>query len=38
MRFGFIGTYIQVNSAYGAYAQAVEELGATIRRTVGTTC
>ncbi len=29
MRFGFIGTYIQENSAYGAYAQAVEELGAT---------
>ena len=27
MRFGFLGTYIQLNYAYGAYAQAVEELG-----------
>jgi Carboxypeptidase regulatory-like domain len=29
MRFGFQYTYIQLNVAYGAYAQAVEELGAT---------
>lgn len=29
MRFGFLGTYIQLNYAYGAYAQAVEQLGAT---------
>jgi hypothetical protein len=28
MRFGFLGTYIQMNVAYGAYAQAVEQLGA----------
>lgn len=28
MRFGFLGTYIQLNYAYGAYAQAVEQLGA----------
>jgi hypothetical protein len=28
-RFGFLGTYIQLNYAYGAYAQAVEQLGAT---------
>jgi len=28
MRFGFLGTYIQMNIAYGAYAQAVEQLGA----------
>jgi hypothetical protein len=28
MRFGFLFTYIQENQAYGAYAQAVEELGA----------
>jgi hypothetical protein len=27
MRFGFMGTYIQLNYASGAYAQAVEELG-----------
>ena len=27
MRFGCISTYIQLDSAYGAYAQAVEELG-----------
>ena len=27
MRFGFLGTYIQFNYAYGAYAQAVEQLG-----------
>lgn len=29
MRFGWLGTYIQMNVAYGAYAQAVEQLGAT---------
>jgi Carboxypeptidase regulatory-like domain len=29
MRYGFEYTYIQLNVAYGAYAQAVEELGAT---------
>jgi hypothetical protein len=29
MRFGGLYTYIQMNVAYGAYAQAVEELGAT---------
>jgi hypothetical protein len=29
MRFGFLGTYIQLDYAYGAYAQAVEQLGAT---------
>jgi hypothetical protein len=29
MRFGGVYTYIQMNVAYGAYAQAVEELGAT---------
>ena len=28
MRFGWLGTYIQLNFAYGAYAQAVEQLGA----------
>jgi hypothetical protein len=28
MHFGFLGTYIQLNYAYGAYAQAVEQLGA----------
>ena len=28
MRFGWLGTYIQMNVAYGAYAQAVEQLGA----------
>ena len=27
MRFGFLDTYIQLNYAYGAYAQAVEQLG-----------
>jgi hypothetical protein len=27
LRFGFLGTYIQLNYASGAYAQAVEELG-----------
>ena len=27
MRYGGIFTYIQLNSAYGAYAQAVEQLG-----------
>ena len=31
MRFGFQGTYIQLNYAYGAYAQAVEQLGATFQ-------
>ena len=30
MRFGGQMTYIQLNVAYGAYAQAVEELGATL--------
>jgi hypothetical protein len=29
MRFGFQYTYIQLNVAYGAYAQAVEQLGPT---------
>ena len=29
MRFGFQFTYLQLNIGYGAYAQAVEELGAT---------
>jgi hypothetical protein len=28
MRFGFLETYIQLNFAYGAYIQAVEQLGA----------
>jgi hypothetical protein len=28
MRFGGQFTYIQLNEAYGAYAQAVEQLGA----------
>jgi hypothetical protein len=28
LRFGFLVTYLQENQAYGAYAQAVEELGA----------
>jgi hypothetical protein len=28
MRFGGVSTYLQMNVAYGAYAQAVEELGA----------
>ncbi len=28
MRFGFAETYIQLNYGYGAYAQAVEQLGA----------
>jgi hypothetical protein len=27
MHFGFLGTYIQLDYAYGAYAQAVEQLG-----------
>ena len=27
MHFGYLGTYIQLDYAYGAYAQAVEELG-----------
>ena len=31
MRFGFLSTYIQLNYAYGAYAQAVEQLGATFQ-------
>jgi hypothetical protein len=31
MRFGGQFTYIQLNVAYGAYAQAVEQLGATIQ-------
>ena len=31
MRFGGQYTYIQLNVAYGAYAQAVEQLGATSR-------
>ena len=29
LRFGGLYTYIQMNAAYGAYSQAVEELGAT---------
>ena len=31
MRFGFLGTYIQLNYAYGAYLQAIEELGTTFQ-------
>ena len=31
MRFGVVVTYIQLNSAYGAYAQAVEQLGTSSR-------
>ena len=31
IRFGFLSTYIQLNYAYGAYAQAVEQLGATFQ-------
>jgi hypothetical protein len=31
MKFGFQDTYIQLNVAYGAYAQAVEELGASMQ-------
>lgn len=31
MRFGFEYTYIQLNVGYGAYAQAVEELGPTLQ-------
>jgi hypothetical protein len=31
MRFGGGWTYIQLNYAYGAYAQAVEQLGATVQ-------
>jgi len=30
MRYGGQFTYIQLNEAYGAYAQAVEQLGATL--------
>ncbi len=31
MRFGFLGTYIQLDYAYAAYDQAVEQLGATFQ-------
>jgi hypothetical protein len=31
MRFGWQGTYIQMNIAYGAYAQAVEYLGTNVQ-------
>jgi hypothetical protein len=31
MRFGFMGTYIQLNYASGAYAQAIEQLGSTFQ-------
>lgn len=34
MRFGFQFTYIQLNVAYGAYAQAVEQLGATAQSSM----
>jgi len=34
MRFGAQGTYIQLNVAYGAYAQAVEQLGATLQQSM----
>ena len=34
MRFGFIDTYIQLNYASGAYAQAVEELGFTFQSSL----
>jgi len=30
MRYGGQFTYIQLNEAYGAYAQAVEQIGATL--------
>ncbi len=35
MRFGWLGTYIQMNVAYGAYAQAVEQLGADFSDSMG---
>ena len=31
MRFGLMGTYIQLNYASGAYAQAIEQLGSTFQ-------
>ncbi len=34
MRFGFIDTYIQLNYASGAYAQAVEQLGFTFQSSL----
>jgi hypothetical protein len=34
MHFGFLGTYIQLNYAYGAYAQAVEQLGAAFQESL----
>ena len=34
MRLGFMGTYIQLNYASGAYAQAVEELGFTFQSSL----
>jgi hypothetical protein len=34
MRFGFLETYIQLNYAYGAYLQAVEELGNTFQQSL----
>jgi hypothetical protein len=34
MRFGFQFTYIQLNVAYGAYAQAVEQLGSTTQTSM----
>jgi len=35
MRFGFEGTYIQMDKGYGAYFQAVEELGAGVGQGMG---
>jgi carboxypeptidase family protein/TonB-dependent receptor-like protein len=34
MHFGFLGTYIQLDYAYGAYAQAVEQLGAAFQESL----
>jgi hypothetical protein len=34
MRFGFQFTYLQLNQAYGAYAQAVEQLGPTAQSSM----
>jgi hypothetical protein len=34
MRFGFLETYIQLNYASGAYAQAVEQLGGTFQSSL----
>ena len=34
MRFGFLETYIQLNYAYGAYLQAVEQLGTSFQNSL----